>query len=37
MTTEHNCLDSDWNIVECDKCDVCEIRICVDCGKEVDA
>ena len=31
----HNCLESEWRFLDCDDCDVCEIRICVDCGKEV--
>jgi hypothetical protein len=31
----HNCIESEWRFLDCDDCDVCEIRVCVDCGKEV--
>ena len=33
---ECNCLEAEWRFLDCDKCDVCEIRICVECGKEVE-
>jgi|MDTC01.3.fsa_nt_gb hypothetical protein len=33
----HNCLEAEWRWLECDKCDVCDIRVCVECGAEVGA
>ena len=35
--TRHNCLEAEWRWLECDKCDVCDIRVCVECGAEVGA
>lgn len=35
--TTHNCLEAEWRWLECDKCDVCDIRVCVECGAEVGA
>lgn len=32
----HDCLESDWRWLDCDECDTCEIRVCVDCGADID-
>jgi hypothetical protein len=37
MNADHNCLEAEWRYLDCDECDVCEIRICVECGADVDA
>jgi hypothetical protein len=36
IATDHNCLESEWRWLDCDECDTCEIRVCVDCGADID-
>ena len=37
--TEHNCLNSAWRWLDCQECEeageTCEMKICVECGKDV--
>ncbi len=35
VENSHVCEESDWRFLDCDKCEECYIRICVDCGAEV--
>ena len=37
MNAEHNCLEAEWRWLDCDECDTCEIRVCVECGADIDA
>ena len=32
----HNCSESDWRWVDCDECETCEIRVCVECGADIE-
>lgn len=33
--TEHDCADSAWRWLDCDECEECEIKVCVDCGATI--
>ena len=35
IEASHVCEESEWRFLDCEKCEECQIRVCVDCGAEV--
>jgi len=30
-----NCQHSEWRWLDCDECDTCELKVCIQCGADV--